>query len=204
MKLTNLYRIVVRSRNIVVAALLAVMLVLAGCAVVPQETQAPSQTTGSETAQQTSDKALFGDFKAQDTEGNTVTNDIFANDDVTMVNIWASFCGPCADEMPGLAALNEEYKDRSFQVVGIILDATDSKGNVDDATLSDAMDVIANTGANYLHIIPSAAMLGAYLKGITSVPTTVFVNSAGEIIGSAYVGSMEKEDWAKIIEGMLG
>jgi len=118
-----------------------------------------------------------------------------------MVNIWASYCNPCAEEMPDLAALNSEYSN--FQVVGIILDAADKKGNVDNAALADAKDVISRTGANYTHIIPSASMFSAYLSKVSSVPTTVFVNSEGEIIGSAYTGSKSKAQWAKIIEDKL-
>jgi thiol-disulfide isomerase/thioredoxin len=133
-----------------------------------------------------------------------VTNDVFADYEVTMVNIWASYCNPCVNEMPDLAELNGEYQDQGFQIVGIILDATDSKGSVDDAVLADAMDIIESTGADYTHIIPSAAMLGAYLRNISSVPTTVFVNSEGGIIGSAYVGSRSKADWAAIIDEKLG
>lgn len=151
-----------------------------------------------------SDKALFGDFTAKDTEGNAVTNDIFADYDVTMVNIWATFCGYCVREMPALEELDEEYRDRGFQIVGVVVDATDQKGNVDDALLAEALDIIAQTGADYTHIVPSAEMFGKFLKGVRYLPTTVFVNSRGEAIGSAYEGAMEKEDWAKIIEEKLG
>jgi len=207
------------------ALLFALLLVLAGCAGNGAATQPPLPSEGgaatttqpsapseggtdisaqSPAPGEVSDKALFGDFTATDTEGNEVTNDIFADYDVTMVNIWASFCGPCINEMPDLAELNEEYRERGFQIVGIVIDVTDYKGNVDDATLADALDVIQSTGADYTHIIPSADMFEAYLRKINSVPTTLFVNSAGEVIGSAYVGSMAKSDWATIIEEKLG
>lgn len=205
----------IRLRNVVIAAALILILTLAGCAgngaVTPEKTQTPEETQATEDTPAESPDAtepeadpLFGDFKAQDTEGNEVTNDIFAGCDVTMVNIWATFCGPCVNEMPELAELNEEYGDRSFQIVGIVVDAADQTGDVDEDTLADALDIIQSTGANYTHIVPSAAMFGAYLKNVSSVPTTVFVNSKGEIIGTAYVGSRTKADWAKIIEEKLG
>ena len=168
-------------------------------------TAKPTATpTAKPTATQKNTNPLFGSFSAKDVKGNTVTNSVFSGYDVTMVNIWASFCGPCADEMPDLAALNNEYKSRGFQVVGIILDAADSKGNIDDAALADAKDIIARTGADYRHIVPSASMFSAYLNKVSTVPTTVFVNSDGEIIGSAYVGAKSKSKWAAIIEEKLG
>jgi len=201
MKSTKRFNRFAGTCSAVAAALLALMLTLAGCTgngvPVPEEMQAAG-------GDQAASTPLFGDFKAKDAEGNEVTNAVFADYEVTMVNIWASYCNPCVSEMPELAELNGEYQDQGFQIVGIILDATDSKGNVDDATLADAVDIIESTGADYTHIIPSAAMLGAYLKNISSVPTTVFVNSEGEIIGSAYVGSRSKADWAAIIDEKLG
>jgi thiol-disulfide isomerase/thioredoxin len=201
MKSTKRFNRFAGVRCAAVASLLALLFALAGCTgngvPVPEETQAAG-------GDQAASTPLFGDFKAKDTEGNDVTNDVFADYEVTMVNIWASYCNPCVNEMPDLAELNGEYQDQGFQIVGIILDATDSKGSVDDAVLADAMDIIESTGADYTHIIPSAAMLGAYLRNISSVPTTVFVNSEGGIIGSAYVGSRSKADWAAIIDEKLG
>lgn len=174
----------------------------------PTATVATAKPTATPTAtvkptEKTTDP-LFGNFSARDVNGNTVTNSVFAGYEVTMVNIWASYCGPCANEMPDLAALNSEYKSRGFQVVGIIVDAADSSGNVDDSALSDAKSVISKTGADYTHIIPSASMFSKYLNKVSSVPTTVFVNSDGEIIGSAYVGSKSRAKWAAIIEEKLG
>lgn len=163
-----------------------------------------AKPTAKPTATAKATNPLFGNFSAKDVKGNTVTNSVFSGYDVTMVNIWASYCGPCAKEMPDLAALNDEYRSQGFQVVGIILDAADSSGNVDNSALSDAKSVINSTGADYTHIIPSASMFSKYLNRVSSVPTTVFVNSDGEIIGSAYVGSKSKSQWASIIEQKLG
>ena len=166
-------------------------------------TAAPTaKPTASPTAKAT--KPLFGNFSAKDVNGNTVTNSVFAGHEVTMVNIWASYCSPCAKELPDLAALHEEYRAQGFQVVGIILDAADSKGNTSAGALADAKDIIGKTGAGYTHIIPTSSMFSAYLSRVSSVPTTVFVNSDGEIIGSAYAGAKSKSQWASIIEEKLG
>ena len=41
-------------------------------------------------------------FTAKDLDGNTVTEEIFAEKDLTVVNIWGTFCPPCIAEMPEL------------------------------------------------------------------------------------------------------
>ena len=47
-------------------------------------------------------KNVFGSFTAQTLDGTEVTQDIFKETDLTMVNIWGTFCGPCIREMPEL------------------------------------------------------------------------------------------------------
>ena len=77
---------------------------------------------------------LFKDFTLQDLEGNEVTEAILSDCEVTMLNVWGTFCGPCLSEMPELGELNREYQEagESFQVVGLVMDAfrqeTDPKG----------------------------------------------------------------------------
>lgn len=53
----------------------------------------------------------LGDFSAQDFDGNAVTKDIFADHDLTMVNLWTTTCGYCIEEMPVLNDLRKEFQD---------------------------------------------------------------------------------------------
>ena len=38
---------------------------------------------------------------------------------VVLLNLWGVWCGPCRDEMPHLAAMQEKYRDKNFQVIGL-------------------------------------------------------------------------------------
>ncbi|MBR4599219.1 MAG: TlpA family protein disulfide reductase [Treponema sp.] len=142
-------------------------------------------------------------FAATDMNGATITSDIFAKNKVTMLNIWGTFCGPCIREMPDLAKLNEANKAKGVEVVGIVIDILDRKGNVDPRIKSSGEAIISQTGANYTHIIPNMTMMTGLLKNIQAVPTTIFVDSNGRQIGEAYLGSRSQKDWQKIIDEIL-
>ena len=142
-------------------------------------------------------------FAATDMKGSTVTSDIFAKNKVTMLNIWGTFCGPCIREMPDLAKLNEANKAKGVEVVGIVIDILDRKGNVDPRVKSSGEAIISQTGANYTHIIPNMTMITGLLRNIQAVPTTIFVDSNGRQIGEPYLGSRSQKDWQKIIDEIL-
>jgi hypothetical protein len=46
-------------------------------------------------------------------------------------------------------------------------------------------------------------MMNGLLRNVQAVPTTIFVNSEGKIIGQIYMGARSQKDWQKIIDGLL-
>lgn len=53
----------------------------------------------------------ISEFTSYDLEGNEVDSSVFANADITVVNIWGTFCDPCVDEMPAMAEWDAELPD---------------------------------------------------------------------------------------------
>ncbi|MCI6809084.1 MAG: redoxin domain-containing protein, partial [Spirochaetia bacterium] len=47
------------------------------------------------------------EFSAKDINNKNITSEIFEDAELTMINIWGTFCGPCIKEMPDLAQLNK-------------------------------------------------------------------------------------------------
>lgn len=147
--------------------------------------------------------SLFGDFSAMTLDAETATPDFFAEKELTMVNIWTTYCGYCIAEMPDLAELAREYGDKGFQILGIVCDVG-SDSDEDDETRILANEIIAETGADaYTHIIPDNVMITAKLYYISSVPTTLFVDQDGRQVGKEYAGSRSKEAWQEIIDELL-
>ncbi|MCI0661423.1 MAG: TlpA family protein disulfide reductase [Acidobacteria bacterium] len=53
---------------------------------------------------------------------STRLQDLIGNNKVVLINFWATWCGPCRKEIPELVALQNEYKDRGLEVIGLSVD----------------------------------------------------------------------------------
>lgn len=178
---------------------------IAGEADIPTETgreNIPIETGETDIPTETGE-AILASFSAVDIDNNIVSQDIFADSELTMVNIWGTFCSPCVQEMPILAEFHQEYADQGFQVVGIIIDATDRNLAVKQSKLDAAREIITVTGAGYTHLLPSKSLNTALLADIQSVPYTIFVNSEGCQVGESYLGARSEQEWKEIIDALL-
>ncbi len=135
-------------------------------------------------------------FKSKTLDGKEIDSSILENSKLTMVNVWATYCGPCIEEMPELQELYEELKDDSINVIGIVSDTPDE----DNEEL--AREIISKKGVKFNNIIPDEKINGI-LKDISGVPTTFFVDGDGNIIGEFIVGSNTKEEFKKKIEDIF-
>lgn len=143
-------------------------------------------------------------FQTVDLQGNTVTQALFADHKLTMINIWATFCSPCIREMPDLAELSEEYADKGVQIVGIVSDVIEAIDTISSDGMQTALEIVEQTGADYPHLLPSRDLLVAKLGEVYSVPETIFVDKDGKLVGDSYVGSRDKAEWAAILDQLLG
>ncbi len=125
-------------------------------------------------------------FETVDIYGNAVTQDILAQADITVVNLWATYCGPCINEMPELAEWCEEMPD-NVQIIGVVSDI----GGVSDAYyIGQARTIVENTGADvYPHLILTRGGLLDLVIDAYAVPTTYFLDSNGVEITEPVVGA---------------
>lgn len=130
------------------------------------------------------------------------TDDILAGKKLTMVNVWATYCNPCINEMPELARLHHDYADKGFQIVGVLTDVGVATA-YDGEALEYGQIIIEQTGADYLHLVPSREMMIGCLSSITAVPTTYFIDENGQQVGTEFVGGRDYAGWAAIVDELL-
>lgn len=138
------------------------------------------------------------DFQTMDImDGNVIKSEEFYKEKaLTLVNVWGTFCGPCKEEMPDLAKLYEEYKDR-VNFLGVVVDTNVSM----DTNVEEAQQIIKDSGVNYKNIMPNPTTEDT-LVNITAMPTTFFVNSEGKVLGG-FVGKADKDSLAATIDKLL-
>lgn len=149
-------------------------------------------------------KNSFAKFRAVDFEGNIYDESLFKGKKLTMINIWATFCRPCINEMPDLEKLSKAYAEEDFQLIGMVCDVTYNEGYYDTALLERAVEVAGEvTGTTYLHLLPSPSLDYIKLEEVYSVPETIFVDENGNVINRSYIGSRSYEDWKAIVDDIL-
>lgn len=139
----------------------------------------------------------FSSFSTVDMDGNIVTQDIFAQADLTVLNVWGTFCGPCIREMPELAAWDAELPE-DVQIVGLVIDVYSDS----DSTFGTAQKIISKSGVAYTNILMSES-LQMPTSGITGVPTTLFFDRNGNQICEPIVGAYV-ERYKDIVNEFLG
>lgn len=145
----------------------------------------------------------LGEFTAQDIEGKTYTQAMFADYELTMVNVFTTWCTPCVAEIPDLEKLHVMMAERGVNVVGVVLDVLDEKGEIQPESLEKAKLLAERTGATYPFLLPDETYMNGRLMGIEAFPETFFVDRGGNIVGETYSGSRGLEDWVAIVEAEL-
>ncbi|MBE5786208.1 MAG: redoxin domain-containing protein [Clostridiales bacterium] len=146
---------------------------------------------------------ILGGMDAMDIHGNPVTEELIFSQKLTMVNVWATYCNPCLQEMPDLGRIAQEMKDQGVQIVGVVSDTLDYYGNRDEKNIALAQEIAQSTQADYVHIVPDLTIMQKLLPQISSVPTTFFLDQAGNLVGGVYLGSRNYEQWMAIINETL-
>lgn len=148
---------------------------------------------------------VFASLSVKDLAGNEVDASLFEGHKLTMVNIWATFCGPCLSEMPELGELAAEYakEEGGVQIVGLVTDVVDSNVEPVEEQIEAANKIVEQTGAAYTHLVPDKTMYSFLMENVIGVPTTYFVDEQGNIVGEPIVGANDKATWQSEISSRL-
>ena len=156
-----------------------------------------------DTSSNPEDVKSVGKFETTGIDGKTYTEKVFSDYDLTLVNVFTTWCSPCVKEIPELQELYKEMKEKGVGVAGVVLDTTDEKGNQDEEAVKKAGILQEKTKAEYPFLMPDTTMMNGRLQGISAFPETFFVDKDGNIVGDTYTGSHTLDEWKEIVEKEL-
>ncbi len=135
-------------------------------------------------------------FTAVTLDGGEYTSDDFSEADVTVINIWSTTCGPCIREMPEIAEYAKTLPDNVKLITWCLDGAYDSEYT---------KELLSSLGYEGITLIGGDGDLEKMYFDIMYTPTTLFVDSDGNIVGEALIGSPEKlaETYTELINKTL-
>ena len=131
------------------------------------------------------------DFKLKEFSGKDLTLQA-SRGKVILLNFWATWCGPCREEIPELIALQNRYKDR-LQIIGLVVDDDDEK---------EIRSVIESEGINYPVALADPDTRFAY-GGIAALPTVFVINPEGRVV-QKHVGLFNPALYETEVRALLG
>ena len=135
----------------------------------------------------------FKDFEMPDVDGNMhKISEYVAANEVTLIDFWASWCGPCRAEMPAVKAAYAAYKAKGFGIVGVSLDSNKEAWLKGIADLDIEWPQISD--------LQGWGCAGAKLYGVNSIPATVLVAKDGTILAKNVRGEAIQEKLAEILK----
>lgn len=140
-------------------------------------------------------RPLAAGVSAPRTVGTTIQGQAFDlaawKGHVVVVNVWATWCGPCLMEMPDFEEESQKWEARGVRFVGL---AADSKPE-------DIPPMVQKLGVTFPIVPISSATQRAW--NVTALPSTFVVRADGSVAWSVR-GAIHGHDLAEVLEDVVG
>ena len=149
--------------------LIAVLMIslLTGCGAAKAETKADATID-------------LSSFKTVDLEENEVTQDIFKDYDMTMINVWTTWCPYCIEEMPELETVYQKLPE-NVNFITICMDADKEK--------EEAKRLMKETGTTFRVLVGNEELQDKVNQYLDGYPSTFYVDKDGHVVGAMRTGA---------------
>ena len=121
------------------------------------------------------DTAQYIDFGMETPDGKPIkVSDFVGKNKYTLIDFWASWCGPCRAEMPTVVKAYDEFHEKGLEIVGVSL----------DSNKNDWVRAIGELQMTWPQMsdLKGWDSFGAQLYNVHAIPTNVLVDQKGRIV----------------------
>ncbi|MGL5531555.1 MAG: TlpA disulfide reductase family protein [Culicoidibacterales bacterium] len=147
------------------------------------------------------EKFAYIKFSSQTIFNEKIDSSLFSTKKITLVNIWATYCSACIDELQDLQEIFTELKTDDIGVLGIVSDLKINSYKEKD--LKKAVAVIQENQVSYPNIFADDLFVEYATGKLFVTPTTVFVDHQGNVIGEVIESALSKAEYLEIITKIL-
>ena len=124
---------------------------------------------------QKSSRPQAADFSLPGVDGSRVQLSHHLEDNkVVLLNFWATWCAPCASELPHLQDMYDSYKDQGFVVVGVSMDGPETRDEV--------QPFVDRYGLGYPVVIDEDSRVGDLYNPTRAAPFNVLIGRDGTVV----------------------
>ncbi|HEY3938291.1 MAG TPA: TlpA disulfide reductase family protein [Bryobacteraceae bacterium] len=170
-------------RNYLALLALGALALFSSCSSSPASAQARIASSRKPAAEFTLKDANGASVKLSDYRGKVV-----------LLNFWATWCGPCALEIPWFVEFEQQYKSQGFAVLGV---------SMDEEGWSAIKPFVAEHKVNYRVLLGNDTVSDLY-GGVDALPTTFIIDQYGRVAFPPHIGLVDKSEYVSEIQSLLG
>ncbi len=156
--------------------------------------------TSETTSEQEVNSIDLWNISSMDLNGNEINlKELISSHSLTLINFWGTYCGPCKIELPDLQKISTDYASDNVAVIAIALDVTAEQ----EQMIQVADQIFKELGVEFPSLLNNEEIAKKLASGIFAVPTSVLIDSQGNIVENPIIGAQSYDFFAKLIESAL-
>lgn len=135
------------------------------------------------------------EFSSKDLNNNPVTNEVFKNADVNIIVVWETAYPISINNLPEIEQLSKDCENLEVGLFGIVRDTPDQE--------VFANHVVKTKKLTFANIVPDEKLADGFVQYINVLPTVLFVDSEGNILGEPITGSLSAATYLEKLNEIL-